>query len=123
VWLHDPTDPAGTVAQYLFGGTGRSGEPAAASTELQFVGREFPVFQYGEQQTNEVRTTVQVPHGPDWATQVQALRDIPALKRTLCYRDNRGRIVFGRIGVRDTDQDYGSLVDLMVDRSDFDEAV
>lgn len=123
VWLHDPSDPAGTVRQYLFGGTGRTSSPAAGSTELRFVGRVFPVYEFGEDETEDVRTTVQVPHGLDWAEQRAALLATARSKRVWCYRDNRGRRVFGVLGVRDSDQAYGSAIDLTVDRADFNEAV
>lgn len=122
-WLHDPKDPEGTVRQYLFGGDGRTDQPDAGATELQFVGRAFPVYEFGDPQTDQVHTTVQIPHGPDYATQLAGIRAIPRSKRVWCYRDNRGRALFGRVSAQDTDQQYGSSVAVTVDRADFDEAV
>ncbi|HEY9473080.1 MAG TPA: hypothetical protein VIS06_04405 [Mycobacteriales bacterium] len=123
VWLHDPTDPAGTAAQYLHGGTGRTDSPALDSTELQFVGRTLPVFEFGEARAEQIRTTVQVPHGADWATQVAALETVAASRRVWCYRDNRGRKAFGQILIQETDQQWGTQVDVTVNRADFTEAV
>lgn len=123
VWLHDPTDPSGTAAQYLFGGSGRTESPDLGATELQFVGRELPTYEFGEARHEPVQTTIQVPHGPNWATQVDALVAAALSKRVWCYRDNRRRKRIGPIQVRVTDQEYGSSVDLTVQASDFDEAV
>lgn len=123
VWLHDPTDPAGTAAQYLYGGDGRTDQPELGATALQFVGRALPVYEFGESQTEQITATVEVPHGPDWATQVTALRTVTMSTRVWCYRDNRGRKAFGQVLARISDQKWGTQADLTVNRADFDEAV
>lgn len=123
VWLHDPTDPTGTAAQYLYGGTGRTDNPQLDATALQFVGRTLPVYEFGESRTEQIRVTVQVPHGTDWATKVAALESVAASKRVWCYRDNRGRKAFGQVLIAETDQQWGTAVDVTVNRGDFTEAV
>lgn len=125
VWLHDPTDPTGTAAQYLHTPQGsRNAQIDLGGTELQFVGRELPVFEFGELRHEPAQVTVQVPHGTGWASQVAALRATARSGRVWCYRDNRGRKVFGVLtGYRETDQQYGTAVDFAVNAADFTEAV
>lgn len=122
VWLHDPTDPSGTAAQYMFG-TGRTEAPDQDATRLQFVGRRLPVFEFGESISDQIQAPVTVPFGTDYATQIDALLGVAESKRVWCYRDNRGRKVFGRVSMRLSDQQVGTQVDLTVDQADFDEAV
>jgi hypothetical protein len=124
VWIHDPTNPVGTLRGFLFGSRDRTQEDTVTSSSLQFVGRTYPVYEYGDGQGGTVQMTIQIPFGDTWAADVAYLRALPFGRTTYCYRDNRGRVLFGSVvQMSIADQMYGTAASLTVNTVDFTESV
>lgn len=125
VWVHLPSDPAGTVRQFLYGGFSARSETAQVAAEgLQFSGRTFPIFDYGDAQSESVDASIQIPFGDTWADDLQYFRTLYAGRQTVCYRDSRQRLVFGAVsGYKVADAGEGSIVSLTVERSQYSESV
>lgn len=111
VWLHDPDDPEGTVHSFKFGANQRGDSFDAMQSGSYYVGRENPVFDFGDPTSFSVDVTVDVPHGADYVETLGRLRAYARLKKNLWMRDNRARAVYGTIsGLKITDQGWGSSV-------------
>ena len=111
VWLHDPDDPEGTLRQFRFGANqrGDSFDPMQAGT--YYVGREDPVFDYGDASAFSVDVTIDVPHGSDYVETLTRLREYARTKKALWMRDNRARSVYGTMSnFKTSDQSWGSSV-------------
>jgi hypothetical protein len=91
VWLHDVTDPAGTLHNFRYDGRGRSeywdGRPALN----QYVGRTYPVAVWDESEQHQLNLYLQLWKRTDDYT---ALLDLVRRKATICYRDGKGRKAF-----------------------------
>jgi hypothetical protein len=98
VWIHDPEKPASTSSNYLYGNIGRTETISVDSAELRFIGRALPVRDMGGFESQSLDIKILVPSGPDEQDQVDWFRDAVRNRRTLCYRDNRGRISYGILG-------------------------
>lgn len=121
VRLHDPLDAESTIRAYRYGANQRSDNVSIPATALQYAGRTYPVIDYGDHQEHSVTTVVDVPHGPTWRDNVNELILFAESRRTLAFRDNRGRVVFGGIfSVRVEDVASGSRVTFTVQRIDYD---
>lgn len=124
VWIHDPLDPQETVEQYLYGGAARTARISPAQAGTRYAGRMYPVFDYGEFQDDDLQVSIVVPHGETWATEVADLEAFAQSRRTLCVRDNRGRLLFGTItGFTENDRRDGTAFGFTVVRTEFDESV
>jgi hypothetical protein len=65
---------------------------------------------------------VDVPFGD--TTSLPELLGFAEGRRTLCYRDSRGRLFFGAMSsYSESDQDWGTRVSFSVSRVDYAEAV
>lgn len=129
VWIHDPDDPAGTIEWFAYGGIGRGDDLAVDQTLFTPVGRTYPLAEFGDSQTRQVDVTVTIPRGTDeftgleWRAQYNALLALVQLRKTLCYRDNRGRRLFGTVAsVKGSDIDTGNTLTISVNQVDYDEA-
>lgn len=121
VWMHDPTDDANTVHQFLYGKDGRATALDTVGTTQQFAGRTFPVVDFGEHEEEDITVSVDIPHGPDHYTEEAALRAFMELKRTLVFRDNRGRAIYGTMsGYNQADQAWGVTVGFKMSRVSYD---
>jgi hypothetical protein len=119
VWLFDPLVAEDTVRQFLYGSLSRSRSMGIAQSGMRFAGREYPVFDFGEQIADSLAVRIDVPHGPDWADDLQALRDFATAARITTVRDNRGRSLTGALtGFTENDQDWGTQVTFTVTRAD-----
>lgn len=124
LWIHDPLDPEGTIHQFLYARSARSVEMEVEQQGVVFAGRQYPVFDYGEHQGDSFKVRIDIPNGSDWLTEVEAIQDFAQVRRTLCFRDNRGRLFFGTMkGYSEADQDWGTQVGFTVERADYNEAV
>lgn len=95
VWIHDPADAEGSIRQFFYAPKGRRESRDVASDLLVFAGRQFPVAEFGESQSQTVDVKLMLPFGDDWASQWQTIQDFYELHTTYCYRDSRGRSMFG----------------------------
>jgi hypothetical protein len=124
VWLHLIDNPTGTEQAYLYQSAVRAESIESQSAMLAFVGRAFPVAEFGEVEVEKYKLGVKVPAGDDNPAGVEALREFTRARATLCYRDNRGRVVFGVIDAATTiadDADAGTTVGLSYQRVDYTE--
>jgi hypothetical protein len=124
VWVHDPLNPDLTARNYLYGGATQTQADTVASTQRQFVGRSYPVYDFGDPQTQTISVSVLVPFGDTWAADLAALTALPNGRRTYCYRDSRSRVVFGTTtGTNQGDVREGTSATFAVARVDYDESV
>lgn len=124
VWVFDPTDPDDTERNYVHAdGRVESIKPKSASIEI--AGRTNPLLEYGEVTVVGLKLTVFVPFGADHDAAVQWWRDAAENRRTINYRDNRGRLYWVGLpaGVEPTDGRAGTAFSLALQRVDYDEAV
>jgi hypothetical protein len=111
MWLHDPLDAEGTIYQFRYGRAARSASRDVEQEGLVFAGRRYPVVDYGEHQADEYGVRVQVHNGDDWAADLAALVDFAESRRTLHFRDNRGRAAYGTLqGHQESDETWGTTV-------------
>ncbi len=124
VYLHDPTDAVNTLRHFMYGGASKSDEVSAKGTELRFLGRGYPVFEFGDQLGETVKVAITVPFSATWATDMAYLRELAQSRKTWCYRDGRGRKVFGVVASANSkDTVEGTGVDLTVTRVEFIEGL
>jgi hypothetical protein len=122
VWLHDVASPAATVKQLRADGGGRQIDWQATAALLQFDGRTFPVAEFGDTETGSVSATIQMTRA---SGDLAVLETLVQRKATLCYRDGRGRKVFGVItGLPVAEErSWGYTVTVRVDQVDYTEVV
>lgn len=124
VWLNDPEDAEASASNFIYGKAARSFSHAHQSDAIHYAGRMYPVVDYGEQVDDTYDVALQVPHGTDWVTKLEELTSFTALHRTILFRDNRGRVVYGVLsGYAETDTEWGTQVGFQMHRVDFDEEV
>lgn len=120
VWIHDPDDPADTAVNYRYGRAARGTSLDVEANALQFAGRTYPVYDYGEQQQESYSVRIDV--ADDEPIKLRSLEGFATLRKTLMLRDNRGRRAYGTIeGFQEDDQDYGTAVGFTFNRVDYDE--
>lgn len=121
IWLHDPADDEVTVRQFLYGKDNRSTSLDTKGTVQQFAGRTFPVTDFGEHEEEDISATVDIPHGPTHRTEEADLRAFMEMKKTLFFRDNRGRACYGTMsGYQQSDQAWGVTVGFKFGRVSYD---
>ncbi|MEU5448652.1 hypothetical protein [Streptomyces californicus] len=124
VWMHDPTDPEGTIFQYLYGGASNAESVGVSSTALRFAGRKYPVFDFGDPQSGSYDLAITVPFSDTWYDEIAALRALPVSRTTMCFRDARARVFFGVVlEVKFADKMHGTQVSFTVQRNDYSEEV
>ena len=124
VWFFDPTYPDGTSVQFLYGNVGRGEGLDVESAALQFIGRTSPVFDFGQSEGQSLSLTFTIPHGPTHTAEVAGFRALVRNRRTLCYRDGRGRILWGVLtGISITDARLGTTIGTTFTTNAFTEAL
>lgn len=122
VWIHDPDDPAGTEKNFLYGGIGRGSSVSVEYETLTFAGRVHPVAEFGEHENWNAEFTLNVPYGAEWRNDVNAVIALARSRKTMLYRDGRGRRIYGVIPSAAL-KDVRGMEDIsvMVQRVDYDE--
>lgn len=117
VWVFDPTDADATERNYLHA-DGRTESIAPRSAVLEVAGRVDPIVEFGEVTIVGLEVTVFVPFGPDHDAGVQWWRDAVEARRAICYRDNRGRLMYGALpaGVSPVDGRAGTAMAIKLQR-------
>ena len=124
VWLHDLTDPQGSLRQYRYSGGGRKESYEAETTLLHFAGRPFPVAEFGEHGTQSLEASVFVPYQPAPDLGLDYLRSVIDRRAMVVYRDNRGRVIFAALhSLAFEDARGGTVASFRVDRVNHEEAV
>lgn len=122
VWIHDPEDPAGTERNFLYGGIGRGSSVSVEYQTLQFAGRVHPVAEFGEHENWNAEFTLNIPYGTTWRSDVNALIAFARSRKTMLYRDGRGRRLYGVIPSADLKDARGMEdISISVQRVDYDE--
>lgn len=122
LWLHDVSNPAGTLLNLKYmsnqnsigGQTSNTKQWKPQSTTLQFAGRPLPVVEFGENLTKTYTkgSVVCLDADGTWSL-LETL--IETTQTTLCMRDSRGRVVFGNIvDYTETDLVFGRQVDIVL---------
>ena len=118
VWIHDPLDVETSLASFPYGSAQRDTTVDAMGEGSFFAGRADPVFDYGEHLTRTVGCTIDVPHGPTYRDDLARLEEFAESKRSLWFRDNRGRSLLGTMsGFKSTDQPWGSVVSFTITKA------
>lgn len=121
VWIHDPLDPEASTKTFLYGKSARSHAITPEQGGTFYAGRRYPVYDYGENQTDTLSLRIQVPHGPSWVSDLRALEEFAEGRRTFVVRDNRGRVLFANLsGYGEDDQDAGTAVSMTASEVDYD---
>lgn len=117
LWVHDPDNADQTSTNFLYGKDARSVAIELSSEMTSFAGREFGVTEFGEHRNDSLSVSVTIPHGPDYNSEREQLRFLVLGRRTMCYRDNRGVVMFGTVGSLGEDQEsHGSVFGFEVNR-------
>lgn len=118
VWLHDPRDPEATIYHFRFNGDGAKESGTVEAVTSRTVGRRRPVVDFGDAVTESLEVLIEVE---DESNDLQALRDLVARRRVLCYRDTKGRKVYGVCRLTEIqDRFYGASTKLTVESVDDD---
>jgi hypothetical protein len=121
IWLHDVAAPASTARSYRARTTKRSFRRQRDVTLLRFEGRELPVAEVGEAREDMAEVSL---HLLDGTSDLSALQALDERRAIVCYRDGRGRKLFGVIAeLPEDDSLIGTVVDLRVEGVDYSEAV
>lgn len=121
VWLHDPTDADDTSKEFRNRGQARTVSKKLDVSMMQFEGREYPVAEFGTAVSESVTFDELMFSDSDDLASYRALVES---KRTLCYRDDRGRKVFGIISdINETDHPVGAEVPISITATDYSEEV
>ena len=120
VWLHCIDDPTGTVHRFALS-SGNSDEWRTDGSLMKFAGRKRPVAVFGENEDGRVTANLQMLRNRG---DREALQNIVQRKTPVCYRDNRGRKMFGVIfQLPSNDTFYGYTVSVSIDEIDYKEEV
>lgn len=123
VLISNPAIP-GHVLSYIYGKANKTDSVSTPATPQRFVGRTYPVYDFGEFADEAVKLSMPIPFSSTHQAEVEALREIVRSQSTHLYRDSRGRKVFGIVaGVNATDEAFGTTIELTVTRSDYSEGV
>lgn len=121
VLLHDPADPTGTIRSFRFNNDGAVDTVEVESASLAYAGRVYPVVEFGIGATRTVEVPTIMSKGPGDAA---ALRVLVERRAVLCYRDSKGRKVYGVLTRSvHTDTAYGVETSASFAAVDYTEAV
>lgn len=124
VWIHDPSSSEKTVRNFIYGNVGRTEGISVESAALRFVGRAQPVYDMGGFESQTLSISILIAAGADEQDQADWFREAVRNRRTLCYRDNRGRLTYGIIGsISFEDRRTGTGVSFTFNTVDFTEEV
>jgi hypothetical protein len=91
-WISKPVDHAGTVVQFPYGGVGTQHAVDRAKTAMQYVGRQYPVYDVGESRAETVTVTTTIDGAdPNAAAQHSLAESVGRNADIVLYRDGRGR--------------------------------
>jgi len=113
VWLHDVADPAGTVHNFKYDGRSRDILWSAEAAMMQFAGRTRPTSEFGDSGEGKITVELDMSEKDNDSTKLDAL-----VRRlgTICYRDSRGRKMFGVIPtlpLKDEHWGYSATIEII----------
>lgn len=117
LWIHDPDNASQSSTQFMYGKDSRSYNIDIGGSTMVFAGREFPVTEFGEHRNDTFSVDVIIPHGPEYHSDREMLRNMVITRKTMCFRDNRGVVVYGTVGSLGEDHEsHGSSFSFEVTR-------
>ncbi|MGM0882594.1 MAG: hypothetical protein ACQEXQ_16325 [Bacillota bacterium] len=121
VWLHSTDDPQGTAHNYKWDGNGRGSDWKPEVAMMQFAGRSNLVAEFGELEDGKVSVQLEMYDGD---LDFQKLDTLVRRKGTVCYRDGRGRKLFGIIpGLPMKDEHWGYTTTVEVIETAYSETI
>jgi hypothetical protein len=123
VWVFDPTEPGDTERNYLHA-DGRTEVIDVETAVLKVRGRGKPIIEYGEIESRGLKVTIFVPFGAEHDAAVEWWRAAMRNRRAICYRDNRGRLLFAGLNSSPSIADgrAGTAIGVSLIAVDYDEA-
>ena len=121
VWVFDPVDPEATERNFIFA-DGREETVDVAAVDLELVGREYAITEFGEASAVDLEVTIFLPFGDDHDVAVDYWRAAVRARRPINYRDNRGRLMYATLkgGVGIADGRAGTALSISLGRVDYD---
>lgn len=124
VWVHDPSAATATVSNFPYGNVGRTEGISVESKALRYIGRALPVYDMGGFESQTLDIKIVIPGGADEQDTAEWFRSAVRARRTLCYRDNRGRLTYGIIGsIQFSDLREGTGVSFTFETVDYREEI
>lgn len=107
--LHSVVDPAGSIYGTLEFEYSKRGQKQVEAAVMRYEGRNRPAVQFGDMVTNELEITLHVVDEDYNSEERKKVEKLLLGGEVLCYRDERGRKVFGVApgGFTLTDTFYG----------------
>lgn len=122
LWLHDPASAQATALVLLYDGHGRESTESVEVTTRRFAGRVLPVPEWGLGSALRVSATTRLRR--DQSALREALLALMRRRAVLCWRDVRGRKVYGVLTeVPLTDDVFGQETTVALTAVDYTEAV
>lgn len=120
IWIHSIYDPASTLLNIPYNKDIRT-KWTPERTLMQYEGRTRPAVEYGTFETFTYEVTLTLDKEETWWEDLQSLVHG---KETLCFRDYRGRKIFGTPqDLSETQLNFGNEVSLVIDEIDYSEEV
>lgn len=118
VWLHEPSNPAGTLGHFFYDGMNRDETYAPEVELMRFAGRGGAVAEFGPQSSiDQVEASVQLASGD---TDRERLRALARRRVVVCYRDGQQRKVYGVItNLQIRDEKWGGSATFRLEIVDF----
>jgi hypothetical protein len=123
VYIHIPNDSS-SVRRFLYGSVNNSDQIASSAAEMKFVGRTYPVYEFGSALSEIVDVEIMIPSEADRSdlSLIEYVRTAVRNRSIYCYRDSRGRKIFGVITNSSSKNTSGGMtVSLSVKRADYSE--
>lgn len=115
--LHDPDDVQVTIRGFRYNDEGASDSYDVDAQLIDYQGREFPVAEFGTSSKREV--SVDLIHSKG-SGDARALLNFVKLRKVLCYRDSKGRKLYGLLKLGATrDTIYGFTTGVTITQTDF----
>lgn len=111
VWLHWPDSPEESIRSYPYGADQKDDGLDMMGEARYYAGREAPVMDYGEHSGQAFGVVIDIPHGSTYRADLADLEAFARGRRTVYYRDNRGRAAYGQVeDLKRKDMPWGTQV-------------
>lgn len=95
VVILDPDDPSESAKSYIYGQIGRTEDIAMGVVEQMYVTERRPEYSFSGSAVITLQLLITIPWDEDHDAQVDSLRNFIRQKKSLVYRDNRSRFLYG----------------------------
>lgn len=103
VLIHDPTDALLSLRAYPLNAGGAKEKREVESALLQYAGREYPVVEFGTSGSDSIDVQLSAEGLYPTANLMDDLKALVERRKVLCYRDKRGRVLYGLATLGDID--------------------